>query len=204
MYTKNYKLKRRSRYLVASVVGLGLFVSLPTLAQNHPHLNQPTSIAQTSTSSPATTANKPLGQLLQQASRQGTFNTLAQLVQSAGLTNALRSQGGNYTIFAPTDDAFAALPAGTLAKLQRPENRALLGRILAYHVVPQQLSSNLIRTGTLRTLGGGLAVRVSNGQVFVNDGSVIQPDIRAANGIVHAVNRVLLPREIRQQLIALQ
>jgi uncharacterized surface protein with fasciclin (FAS1) repeats len=204
MYTKNHKLKRRSRHLVAGVVGLGLFVSLPTLAQNHPNLNQPTLIAQTSTGSPATTANQPLGQLLQRASQQGTFNTLAQLVQSAGLTNALRSQGGNYTIFAPTDDAFAALPAGTLAKLQRPENRALLGRILAYHVVPQQLSSSQIRTGTLRTLGGGLAVRVANGQVFVNDGSVIQPDIRANNGVVHAVNRVLLPREIRQQLIALQ
>jgi uncharacterized surface protein with fasciclin (FAS1) repeats len=126
------------------------------------------------------------------------------LVQSAGLTNALRAQGGNYTIFAPTDDAFAALPAETLAKLQRPENRVLLGRILAYHVVPQQLSSSQIRTGTLRTLGGGLAVRVSNRQVFVNDGSVIQPDIRATNGVIHAVNRVLLPREIRQQLISLK
>lgn len=192
------------RYFIVSIVGLGLFVSLPTLAQNRPATNQPVTVSQSSTGTPAPTTNRPLGQLLQQVSRQGTFNTLAQLVQSAGLTNALQSRGGNYTIFAPTDDAFASLPSGTLEKLKRPENRALLGRILAYHVVPRELSSSKITTGTVQTLGGGLAVRVNNGQVFVNDGSVIQPDIQASNGVVHAVNRVLLPREIRQQLLALR
>jgi uncharacterized surface protein with fasciclin (FAS1) repeats len=142
--------------------------------------------------------------LLQQASQQGSFTTLARLIQAAGLTNQLQSSGGSFTVFAPTDAAFAALPQGTLERLQRPENRALLRQILAYHVVPQTLTSSELQTGGLRTLGGGLAIRRASDRIIVNNGSIIQPDIRANNGIVHAINRVLIPTGLRQQLVSLR
>lgn len=156
------------------------------------------------TTAPVDTSNQPLTQLLQVASNQGSFTTLAKLVQAAGVADVLQSQGGNFTIFAPTDAAFAELPAGTVEKLQRPENRALLRRVLAYHIVPRTLTSGQLQTGGLQTLGGGVAVRVTDERVILNNGSVVQPDIRAANGVVHAINQVLIPAELRQQLTSLR
>lgn len=152
----------------------------------------------------ASTANQGVTSLLQQASSAGTFNTLARAVQAAGVANAIPSTGGQFTIFAPTDEAFAALPAGMLEKLLQPQNQALLRQVLAYHVVPGEVTSQELRTGVINTLGGGIAVRVSDGRIIVNDGSVVQPDIQASNGVIHVVNRVLLPEELRQQLTSLQ
>lgn len=149
---------------------------------------------------PRSTRNVPLSQLLQQGASVGPFQTLSRAIQTAGLTNTLETQGGRYTIFAPTDAAFAALPAGTVEQLLQPANRAVLARLLAYHVVPQELRSNQIRTGSLSTLGGGIAVRVDGGRVIVNNGSVIQADIEAANGVIHAINRVLIPPQLLQEL----
>ncbi|MBD3881495.1 fasciclin domain-containing protein [Phormidium tenue FACHB-886] len=145
-----------------------------------------------------------MSNLLQQVSQTGSFTTLAQAVQAAGLDTALQNQGGRYTIFAPTDEAFAALPPGTLEQLLQPANRDLLRQLLSYHVVSGEVRSNQLRTGLVDTLGGGIAVRVTPERVIVNDGSVVQADIPAANGVVHVVNRVLIPRELRQQLSNLQ
>lgn len=164
----------------------------------------PASPAPVPSNLPTNTSSQNLVNLLQQVSRSGSFNTLAQAVQAAGLTDALRANGGEFTIFAPTDEAFAALPPGTLQALLRPENRALLRQVLAYHVVSGEVTSRELTTGGVRTLGGGIAVRVTPDRIVVNDGSVIQPDIQAANGVVHVVNRVLLPRELRQRLTNLQ
>ncbi len=152
----------------------------------------------------ANTGNTGVTSLLQQASSAGTFNTLARAVQAAGVANAIPSTGGQFTIFAPTDEAFSALPAGTLEKLLQPENQALLRQVLAYHVVPGEVTSQELQTGVVDTLGGGIAVRVADGRIIVNDGSVIQPDIQAANGVIHVVNRVLLPEQLRQQITSLQ
>lgn len=183
--------------VTAGIIGLSLLSPLSNSAQMMP-------AGSSINDAPATAANQRLSQLLQLASNQGAFTTLAQLVQTAGLTNALQGTNGSYTIFAPTDAAFAELPREVLAKLQRPENRALLKRVLAYHVVPQKLPANQLSTGSLETLGGGIAVRVTEDRVVVNNGSVVQPNIPAFNGVVHAVNRVLLPAELRQQLISLR
>jgi uncharacterized surface protein with fasciclin (FAS1) repeats len=142
--------------------------------------------------------------LLRQASSSGSFSTLARAVQAAGVANAIPQTGGQFTIFAPTDEAFAALPDGTLEKLLQPENQALLRQVLAYHVVPGTVTSQQLQTGVVDSLGGGLAVRVSDDRIVVNDASVIQPDIQASNGVIHVVNRVLLPEELRQQLTSLQ
>ncbi len=163
----------------------------------------PSPTAQPSPSTPADTSDSSASELLRQASSAGSFTTLARIVQTAGLTNALQSRGGRYTIFAPTDAAFAALPAGTLEKLLQPRNRQLLTRILAYHVAPGEYRSSALKTGGVKTLGGGLAIEVTPQRVIVNNGSVVQADIQASNGVIHAVNRVMISRELRQQLGAL-
>ena len=155
------------------------------------------------TPAPRSTRNLTLSALLQQGAKAGSFKTLARAVEAAGLTQTVQ-QGGNFTVFAPTDAAFAALPAGTLAKLLRPENRALLREVLAYHVVPSTVPSSALKTGLVKALGGGLAVRVDADKVVVNNASVIQADIAASNGVVHAINRVLISSTMKQRLMALK
>jgi uncharacterized surface protein with fasciclin (FAS1) repeats len=155
---------------------------------------------------PPTSSNASLTELLQQVSTQqnpsgNSFNTLAQAVAAADVAPLLQDTGP-VTIFAPTDSAFAELPDGALELLLRPENRNLLRQVLAYHVVPGEVTSSQLQTGGVDTLNGGIAVRVTPERIVVNDGSVIRADIQASNGVVHAVNRVLLPPQIRQQLTA--
>jgi uncharacterized surface protein with fasciclin (FAS1) repeats len=180
----------RSLFMLTAAAGITAASMLPVRAQTTPN--------------PGATANQPLTSLLQQASGAGSFTTLARAVAAAGLTNELQNQSGNFTILAPTDAAFAALPQGALDRLLQPENRALLRQVLSYHVIPQEVGSSNFSTGSTRVLGGGIAVRVTPERIIVNDGSVVQPDIQAQNGVVHGISRVLMPRELREQIAALQ
>ncbi|KST63698.1 fasciclin domain-containing protein [Mastigocoleus testarum] len=129
------------------------------------------------------------------ASSSDSFSTLTSLLQSANLADILQ-QPGPYTVFAPTDAAFAALPPETLQELQQPENKELLVKILRYHVVPGRLSADQISAGELQTLEGqpvNIQVDSSKNQIAVNATNVIQADIDASNGVIHAVNQVLIP-----------
>lgn len=186
MQTNQNKLLR-SLSVFTAIAGLSTAAMLPAKAQT-----------------PGATENQRLAPLLQQAAGTGSFTTLARAVAAAGLTNELQAQGGNFTILAPTDAAFASLPAGVVDRLLEPQNRDLLRRVLSYHVIPQEVTANDFTTGTTRVLGGGIAVRVTPERIIVNDGSVVQSNIQAQNGVVHAINRVLMPRELRDQLAALQ
>lgn len=123
------------------------------------------------------------------------FTTLASLLKATGLAESLQKRGP-YTVFAPTDRAFAALPKATLQQLQKPENSAALMKILMYHVVPGELTANELSSGNVKTLeGSAINVKVNSAanQVAVNDASVIQPNIQASNGVIHAVDEVLMP-----------
>lgn len=133
------------------------------------------------------------------ASNATDFTALAAALEAADLTETLASEGP-YTVFAPTDEAFAALPAGALEFLLQPENKALLQQVLTYHVADGAILSSDLSTGTVETLGGGLAVQVDSEGVIINDASVIGADIEASNGIIHVVNQVLLPEDLRQTL----
>ncbi len=179
----------------------------PSLNNQPGYTTQPNLNTQPGTAAPSsgtqTTSDRYLSELLQQVSAAGSFTTLAQAVEASGLTSSLRSQGGEFTILAPTDDAFAAIPQDKLQRLLQPENRTLLQRVLAYHVVPGTVTADQLQTGTLRTLGGGVAVRVTPERVVINNGSVLRADIPAQNGIVHAVSQVLMPQELREQILAL-
>lgn len=124
----------------------------------------------------------------------GSFNTLVAAVQAADLVDTLKSPGP-FTVFAPTDDAFAALPAGTVENLLKPENKDQLVSILTYHVVPgQTLSSDLAgqRLSVATVNGANVHIDGRNG-VKVEKSNVIQADILASNGVIHVIDRVLIP-----------
>ncbi len=140
------------------------------------------------------------GTIVDVAAGNDNFDTLVQAVQAAGLADTL-SGDGPFTVFAPTDEAFSNLPAGALDALLEPENRDLLTEILTYHVVPDEVTSDELETGVVDTLNGGLAVRVNPDQVIVNDASVVTPDVDASNGVIHAINRVLIPPATRAELM---
>jgi uncharacterized surface protein with fasciclin (FAS1) repeats len=155
-----------------------------------------TPTAPTITPSPTgTTASRNLGELAQSAASQGQFKTLTRAVQAAGLTEQLSAQGP-YTVFAPTDAAFAALPKGTLDNLLKPANKQQLVRLLAYHVLPGQITSSQLTPGQVQTVEGTpVTVKVDRAKntITINNARVTQADIPASNGIVHVVDKVILP-----------
>ncbi len=132
--------------------------------------------------------------IVETAGEAGVFNTLLQAATEAGLADAL-SATDNITVFAPTDEAFAALPAGTIESLLKPENRGTLVEILSYHVIPERVySDELFTQSDLDTLASiFLPVEMANGRLQVANGSVVTADIEASNGVIHIVDSVLLP-----------
>jgi uncharacterized surface protein with fasciclin (FAS1) repeats len=129
------------------------------------------------------------------AASAGDFNTLVAAVKAAGLVDALKADGP-VTVFAPTDEAFAKLPEGTVESLLQPENIEQLKSILAYHVVSGKvLSTDLSDGASAATLqGSDLSIRIADGSVSVNDATVTAADIGASNGVIHVIDTVLLPQ----------
>jgi len=126
----------------------------------------------------------------------GNFTTLVAAVKAAGLVETLKGPGP-FTVFAPTDAAFAALPAGTVETLLKPENKAKLVSILTYHVLPGRVMSADIAGKKLnpKTVEGqALAIDASGAAVKVNDATVTKADIGADNGVIHVIDKVLLPK----------
>lgn len=125
----------------------------------------------------------------------GQFKTLAAALQAAGLVDALKGSGP-YTVFAPTDEAFAKLPQGTVESLLLPENKEKLKAILLYHVVSGNVKANKVLKldgQSVKTLQGeGIKIEVANG-VRVNNANVIKTDVVASNGVIHVIDTVLMP-----------
>ncbi|MEN9206924.1 MAG: fasciclin domain-containing protein [Gloeomargarita sp. GMQP_bins_120] len=133
------------------------------------------------------------GNIVQVAQQAGQFKTLVQAVQAAGLVDVL-SGPGPFTVFAPTDDAFAALPPGTLENLLKPENREKLRAVLTYHVVPGRVTSKDLKAGPLKTVQGqSLTVSLTE-QPQVDNARILQADIPASNGVIHVIDQVVLPK----------
>ena len=124
----------------------------------------------------------------------GRFTTLAAALEAAGLVETLKGEGP-FTVFAPTDDAFAALPAGTLDELLKPENKQQLTDILTYHVVSGKVMAADVSglTSATTVLGKDVAIKVDMGNVYINDAKVIITDIETSNGVIHVIDAVILP-----------
>jgi uncharacterized surface protein with fasciclin (FAS1) repeats len=127
------------------------------------------------------------------ASSAGSFNTLIAAVKAAGLVETLQGSGP-FTVFAPTDEAFAKLPKGTVEDLLKPENKEKLVAILTYHVVAGKVMAADVKTMKARTVNGqSLEVKVSEGVVTVDEARVITTDVAASNGVIHVIDTVMLP-----------
>ena len=124
----------------------------------------------------------------------GSFTTLVAAVQAAGLVDTLKSEGP-FTVFAPTDEAFAALPEGTVATLLLPENKEQLISILTYHVVPGKVMSGDLSNGmTATTVQGSDVTIMINDGVSINGANVTTADVEASNGVIHVIDSVILPK----------
>ena len=148
-------------------------------------------VAGTTLSQPARAADMDI---VDTAVSAGSFGTLVAAVQAAGLVDTLKGDGP-FTVFAPTDEAFAALPDGTVEMLLMPENRDKLVQILTYHVVPAKIMSGDIagkKAQVLTVEGDRLSVNARNG-VKVDDAKVVTADVEASNGVIHVIDTVLMP-----------
>ena len=126
-----------------------------------------------------------------------SFNTLVAALKAGDLVDVLRGEGP-FTVFAPTDDAFAKLPAGTLESLLKPENKAKLQAILTYHVVPgRYMAADVVKMNAAKTVNGqSFAVSNSYGKVMVDNATVIKTDVKASNGVIHVIDSVILPKDM--------
>lgn len=129
------------------------------------------------------------------AASAGSFNTLVAAVKAAGLEGTLRG-AGPFTVFAPTDEAFAKLPAGTVENLLKPENKAKLQSVLTYHVVPGKvMAADVVRLESAKTVNGQPVKITTAGGVKVDAANVVTTDIECSNGVIHVIDSVILPRE---------
>ncbi len=148
----------------------------------------------TSTTAPAA----PAETIVEIAAGNPDFSTLVAAVKAAGLAETLSGEGP-YTVFAPTNDAFAKLPAGTVESLLLPENKQKLADILTYHVVAAKVLAADVQPGPVTTVNGAdFTISVENGEVIITDGQggkakVVKTDIEASNGVIHVIDAVLLP-----------
>ena len=189
----------------AGVIGATALIGFPAWA----HINSSTSVANATqtkqvagkvktAASPAPTGASPAPtaagkDIVAIASGDAQFKTLTKALGSAGLVTTLQGKGP-FTVFAPTDAAFAALPKGTVENLLKPENKAQLTKILTYHVVPGSVVSTSLKSGDVKSVeGSSLKVAVSTGKVTVGGANVVKADIKASNGVIHVIDKVLMP-----------
>jgi uncharacterized surface protein with fasciclin (FAS1) repeats len=139
----------------------------------------------------AQSANKDI---VDTAVAAGSFNTLAKALQAADLVGTLKGKGP-FTVFAPTDEAFAKLPQATLDDLLKPENKAKLRRILTYHVVPGRVTAaDAMKLTTAKAVSGDtIDIKATGGSVMVDNARVMKTDINASNGVIHVIDSVILP-----------
>jgi len=197
-------------FLVA-LLGLSSLVSLSACSQpevednlsQEPTVESPSSGEQvaespSSTDSADTVASSKTAEsenIVAVASTNDSLQTLTKAIAAAGLTEDLSGEGP-YTIFAPTDEAFAALPEGAVEELLKPENKDQLVKLVKYHVVPGEMTSEAIAAGEVRSIEGTpikVVVDESSSDLKVNEAKVTKPDIKASNGVIHVIDTVMVP-----------
>ena len=134
------------------------------------------------------------GDIVDTAAGAGQFNTLVAAVKAAGLVETLKGSGP-FTVFAPTDEAFAKLPAGTVENLLKPENKDKLVSILTYHVVPGKvMAADVVKLSSAKTVQGqNVRIRANSTGVMVDGAKVVKADVETSNGVIHVIDSVILP-----------
>ncbi|MFZ4515622.1 MAG: fasciclin domain-containing protein [Acidimicrobiia bacterium] len=187
-------IRRTKLAMVAGVAATGLLLAACSSDKTSTSSDASTKDVSTTmmTSAPAKMS------LVEIAASNPDFSTLVTAVKAAGLVGTL-SGTGPFTVFAPTNEAFAKLPAGTLDTLLKPENKQTLTNILTYHVVAGEVLAKDVKPGKVKTVNGAeLTISVEGGKVFITDGKgqkieVVKTDIQGSNGVIHVINGVLLP-----------
>jgi uncharacterized surface protein with fasciclin (FAS1) repeats len=144
--------------------------------------------------STATYAQQGGKDIVQTATAAGSFTTLAKALQAAGLVETLKG-AGPFTVFAPTDEAFAKLPAGTVENLLKPENRDQLRALLTYHVVAGKVTAAQVTklTSAKTVQGSDVTIAASGGKVKIDGANVVKADVMASNGVIHVIDTVIMP-----------
>lgn len=126
----------------------------------------------------------------------GSFKTLAAALKAADLVDTLKG-AGPFTVLAPTDEAFAKLPAGTVEMLLKPENKAKLVKVLTYHVIPAKaMAADVVKMTSAKTVEGSeVKIAVADGKVKVDDANVVKTDIVCSNGVIHVIDAVIMPKD---------
>ena len=152
-------------------------------------------LALTITSQTTRVAAAETKDIVETAVAAGSFNTLAKALAAADLVDTLKG-AGPFTVFAPTDEAFAKLPAGTLEMLLMPENKSKLQRILTYHVVSGKvMAADVMKMSSAKAISGdSLTVATSNGSVMADTSRVVKADVLATNGVIHVIETVMMPK----------
>ncbi len=150
----------------------------------------------TCAASSTTPVNAQTKDIVDTAVAAGSFQTLAKALQAADLVATLKG-AGPFTVFAPTDEAFAKLPAGTLENLLKPENKAALQRILTYHVVPGRvMAADVVKLRSAKAVSGdSVTIATRNGGVTIDNARVVKTDVVAGNGVIHVIDAVILPKD---------
>ncbi|MEG4446733.1 fasciclin domain-containing protein [Microcoleus sp. AT9_B5] len=182
----------------AGIIGASALIGFPAWA----HITSNTNVAnanqtqQVAGNGKTAASPAPMAQakdIVAIASGDAQFKTLTKALGAAGLVTTLQGKGP-FTVFAPTDAAFAALPKATLDDLLKPENKAKLTKILTYHVVPGSVVSTSLKSGDVKSVeGSSLKVAVNAGKVTVSGANVVKADIKATNGVIHVIDKVLMP-----------
>lgn len=192
------RIKSLSKTFAALAASLLIVPAIAACAPETAQTPTDTPAAQTDpavTGSPVPTAQQGTGTVVDVAASEQSLSTLTSVIQEAGLAETLQ-QDGPYTVFAPSNQAFDAIPQETRERLLQPENREALRQILSYHVVPGQLAANELESGQIATVAGepvNVQVDQAANQVRVNEATVTQPNLQASNGVVHIVDRIILP-----------
>jgi len=181
---------RTTRIATIAVAGLAAL----TLAACGSSSDSASTTSAPAPSSPSAEASSPAaaGTIVEVAAGNPDFSTLVAAVQAAGLAETL-SGTGPFTVFAPTNEAFEALPAGLLDKLLLPENKDALTAILTYHVVAAEVPSSAVEPGKAASVEGSELTLATDGGVTVDGATVVTADVEASNGVIHVIDKVLVP-----------
>lgn len=181
----------------------GVLNPTPSIFNEPPYTGPTTPTPEASPSTPSVpSSQEPITgtaseNLVALAASNDSFKVLTAALKAAGLTETLAGEGP-FTVFAPNDQAFGALPQEALQQLMQPENKDILVKILTYHVVSGKVTSTQLKSGEVKTVeGGAVNVKVDPATgVMVNDAKVLQPDVQASNGVIHVIDRVILPPDL--------